>query len=248
MPFVYLYILYRLRRTEDTRAERMKLSNILAVSALTLSQTVFASPLTFELKKGEDECFYTLTSDIDCDITYYFAVQDAPKNDYDINYKIYGPANHQQPIIERSNERQGEWAFLGDDKGEYKFCFEGGKTGNKVVDFEIKYDCKQNNDVRSKNREERKKLRNLRDFDSKEDDLQTTLDDSIDTIERQLYSLENDMNYYNTRNSRNHLTVKSTESRIGWFSMYGILLVVGMSAAQILVLQFFFKQSRKSNV
>ncbi|CAB4253186.1 similar to Saccharomyces cerevisiae YDL018C ERP3 Protein with similarity to Emp24p and Erv25p, member of the p24 family involved in ER to Golgi transport [Maudiozyma barnettii] len=228
----------------------MKLSSILlsTLSALSLSQTVASTPLTFELKKGQDECFYTLTSDIDCDITYYFSVQDAPKNDYEIGYKIYGPANHQQPIIERSNERQGEWEFLGDDKGEYKFCFEGGKHGDKIVDFEIKYDCKQNNDARSKNREERKKLRNLREVKTDAEDLQTTLDDSIDKIERQLHMLESNMNYYLTRNSRNHLTVKSTESRIGWFSMYGILLVVGMSAAQILVLQWFFKQSRKNSV
>lgn len=229
----------------------MKFASIVSLvtaSTALFGQTVVSSPLTFELKKGQEECFYTLTTDTDCEITYYFSVQEAAENDYDISYKVFGPASYYQPIIERSNERQGEWAFLGDDRGEYKFCFDGGNKADKVVDLEIKYNCARNDDVRSKNREERKKLRNLRDAKNEGDDLQTSLEDSVDTIERQLYVLERNMQYYKARNGRNHLTVKSTESRIAWFSIYGILLVVGMSVAQILVLQWFFKESRRHKV
>lgn len=50
-----------------------------------------ASPLTFQLKKGEKECLYALTPDVDCTISYYFAVQQGESNDFDVNYRNICP-------------------------------------------------------------------------------------------------------------------------------------------------------------
>ncbi|KOH00334.1 Erp3p [Saccharomyces eubayanus] len=205
-----------------------------------------ASPLTFQLKKGQKECLYTLTPDIDCSISYYFAVQQGESNDFDVNYEIYAPDDKNKPIIERSGERQGEWSFVGQHKGEYSFCFYGGKAHDKIVDLDIKYTCERQDDVRNERRKVRKAQRNLR--DSKIDPLQDTLENSIDTIERQLHVLERNVQHYKTRNTRNHHTVCSTERRIVMFSIYGILLIIGMSCAQIAALEFIFRESRKHNV
>ena len=223
----------------------MRLSTVLMLAAVAS-----ASPVTFELKNGQEECFYTLTSDTDCDVTYYFHVDDAGRGEEHVDYRIYGPSNQQSPIIERSSERSGEWAFLADDKGEYRFCFSGsqGDRYDKVVSLELKYDCKINNDARSRNKADRRKLRNLREVSDEGEEMQHSLDNAVDSIERQLHKLEGDMNYYITRNGRNHLTVQSTESRIAWFSFYGILIIIGMSAGQILLLQWLFAQSRKHKV
>ena len=205
-----------------------------------------ASPLTFELNKGRKECLYTLTPDTDCTISYYFAVQQGESNDFDVNYEIFAPDDKNKPIIERSGERQGEWSFIGQHKGEYAICFYGGKAHDKIVDLDFKYNCEHQDDIRNERRKARKAQRNLR--DSKTDPLQDSVENSIDTIERQLHVLERNIQYYKSRNTRNHHTVCSTEHRIVMFSIYGILLIIGMSCAQIAILEFIFRESRKHNV
>ncbi|CCF58827.1 hypothetical protein KAFR_0F02300 [Kazachstania africana CBS 2517] len=215
---------------------------------LLVVNVVCASPVTFELKKGITDCFNILTPTTDCQVIYYFAVQFGENEDYKLSYDIYEPGSTGQgnPIISRVDERQGEWTFVGKHKGEYKFCFNGGSKSDKVVDLEIQYDCDAVNDVRADKRARRKANRNLKKTD--EDELSTSLENSIDSIERQLFELENNLRYYTTRNLRNHQTVSSTNRRIVLFSIYGILLVLGMSIGQILVLQWFFKESRKRKV
>lgn len=216
-----------------------------------------ASPLTFILGKGEQECFYTLTPDTDCEISYYFAVQHGDNNDYKLNYDIYGPDSSGKAIISRSGERQGEWTFVGDSKGEYSFCFDNPSQYNeRVVDLEIKYKCDRQGplDVKRANRRQERNIVPLKGVDASEngsgmsEQLHRSLDDKLDVIERQLYLLERNMDYYSTRNERNHYTVSSTERRITLFSIYGILLIVGMSLGQILVLKWIFKESRRQQV
>lgn len=211
-----------------------------------LANVILASPVTFELNKGLRECFYLLTPDIDCRVSYYFAVQAGESNDYDIDYEVFGPGQRES-IIQRHKERQGEWTFNADHKGEYSICFYGGKAHDKIVDFEMKYECNNDErDIRNQRRKARKDQRQLR--DDKDDKLQDSLENSIDLLEQKLYGLERSMQYYKTRNNRNHHTVSSTDKRIVMFSIYGILLVVGMSVAQIAVLQWFFTESRRQKV
>ena len=71
-----------------------------------------ASPLTFELNKGRKECLYTLTPDIDCTISYYFAVQQGESNDFDVNYEIFAPDDKNKPIIERLYSQCPELAYI----------------------------------------------------------------------------------------------------------------------------------------
>lgn len=210
---------------------------------LGISSLVIGSPVTFELSKGQRECFYTLTPDIGCTISYYFAVQEGDANDFQVNYEIFGPADKYTPLLKRSKERQGEWSFPAEHMGEYAFCFDGGQEHNKIVDLEINYKCAREENERSERRKARKEQRKLREASSNK--LQESLENSVDNIERQLYLLERNMQYYKTRNNRNHYTVRSTNRRVVLFSIYGILLLVGMSCAQVFVLQCFFKASRK---
>ena len=74
--------------------------------------------------------------------------------------------------------------------------------------------------------------------------MQTT----IDRIDAQLDGLYKAMQYYKTRNNRNQATVVSTESRIYYFSIFEVLLMVGMGFLQITIVQLFFRGSRKQLV
>lgn len=220
---------------------------MLAIAVLFLS-LVGASPLTFELLKGERQCFHTLTTRTDCSISYYYEVLSGTGNDLNVQYEIFEPGNLHEPIVNRNNEHKGHWSFPAKHRGEYTFCFYGGKAHDKIVELEITSECGNvASDVRSQRRNFRKNQRGIEDKgESKQ--LKTKLEDSIDKIERQLYSLENSLGYYKTRNDRNHATVRSTEKRITAFSFYGILLIIGMSLGQIAVLQWVFKESRKQKV
>ena len=238
----------------------MKLTKLMKTFLLTAATTitVLSSPLTFELQKGKTECIYTLTTDIDCTINYYFAVQSGEGNDFDVGYEIFSPDDRKNPLFVRSKERQGEWHFVAQHKGEYKFCFHGGRLHNKVIDFEVTQQCARKDDARSKKLAARKRNRRIEgqagdnsqdEFQSKEGaELDETLEGSLDAIEEKLMRLERGLQYYRSRNSRNHYTVKSAERRTVQFSIYVVLLIVGMGAAQIAVLQWIFKQSRRNNV
>ncbi|CCK72530.1 Erp3p KNAG_0K01670 [Huiozyma naganishii CBS 8797] len=231
----------------------MNSRRLLRVAAIAIAVVgcphAWASPLTFELKGGQRECFYTLTPDVDCDVSYYFAVQQSANNDFKIGYEVFGPDSATEAIIRREGERQGEWGFVAEPKGEYSFCFYDPGHSDKVVDLEITYKCAKQDarDLRRAARKRQKPLGEAPGHDAAEQ-LQGSLENSVDTIERQLYQLERSMQYYKTRNNRNHDTVQSTERRIAMFSLYGIVLILGMSAAQIAVLQWFFKESRKQKV
>lgn len=218
--------------------------NYLIVLMLLFKLTL-SSPVTFELKAGEKEWFHILTSDIDCIITYYFAVQQGDDNDFNIEYQIFGPGNKYSPLIDIPKQSQGEWSFPAEHKGEYSFCFYGGESHNKIVDLEISHVCKAESPSKIGRKSNKQELNSL---SKNYDQLEDLLDDSIDTIERQLHILDKNIQYYKIRNNRNQYTVSSTEQRIVWFSIYGILLIVGMSFIQIITLQVAFNKRRVNTV
>ena len=59
-------------------------------------------------------------------------------------------------------------------------------------------------------------------------------------IESRASNLLRTLQYYKTRNNRNESTVKSTESRIFWFSIFELLLMVGMAGLHVIIVQLFF--------
>lgn len=184
-----------------------------------------------------------MTPKAHCTISYYFAVQNGEGNDYAVSYQIYEPGDNSYPMIERFDLRQGEWSFPAENRGEYAFCFEGGDEHNKILDLDIQHSCENEADIWSQRRRARKEARHLRNVHN--DPLQSAVENSVDKIEEQLYLLERNLVYYKSRNKRNHHTVRSTDRRILLFSIYAILLVIGMGFAEVLILKWFFKESRK---
>ncbi|AQZ15998.1 ERP3 (YDL018C) [Zygosaccharomyces parabailii] len=220
--------------------------NCYLVYFVFLLPKIWGSPITFELVKGRQECYYVLTPEADCTISYYFAVQGSQTNNYNVDYQIFEPGDKSTPMIERTGIRQGEWSFPAENRGEYGFCFHGGSESNKILDLDIQHSCENEADIWSQRRKARKEARHLRNVQS--DPLQSAVENSVDKIEEQLYLLERNLIYYKSRNKRNHHTVRSTDRRILLFSIYAILLVIGMGLAEITLLKWFFKESRKHAV
>lgn len=167
---------------------------------------------------------------------YYFAVQAG--GSFDINYNIKGP--NQQIIVSKEKERSGDYVFTADQIGEYEFCFDNEMStfAEKVIDFEIKTD----DDLEAKQR--KASLPNAPSENVAVEHMQL----SVEKIERKLQLLENSLNYYKTRNNRNQSTVKSTQTRIFWFSLLDLGLMLAMAVFQVGVVKFFFQGSRKQLV
>lgn len=213
----------------------MYLSTVLA--CLTLFQMATAA-LTFTLGAHETLCYYIFTEKPRTAISYYFAVQSG--GSFDVDYTIKNPRG--EVVVSEDKQRQGDFVINADLAGEYELCFSNGMStfAEKVVDFDIIFDNDDGlNDFRA-NMPDQPNAKPMAHVES--------MQNTVDKIDLQLDGLLRTIQYYKTRNNRNQATVKSTEGRIYYFSIFEVLLMVGMAFLQITVVQLFFKGSRKQLV
>ncbi len=200
--------------------------------ALTLLVSyVHATALTFALEPNEKQCFYIFNNKPNSNVGYYFAVQSGGA--FDINYYIKAPNG--VIIVKADKLTHADYIFTADQVGEYEFCLSNDMStfAEKIVDFEIKVD----DDFKASLPEAPK-------GNAAAEGMQKT----VNSIEQKINQLANSLAYYKTRNNRNQSTVKSTESRIFWFSIIDLMLMAGISAFQVLVVKYFFQGSRKQMV
>lgn len=203
---------------------------------LTICQLISGSALTFVLSAQETSCYYVFTKTPNTAISYYFAVQSGGA--FDVDYTIKNP--RAETIVSQDKQRLGEFVFNADIVGEYEFCFANGMStfAEKVVDFEIKFES--DDEEFKANMPDQPNTKPIAHVES--------MQKTVDNIDTQLDGLLRTLQYYKTRNNRNQATVKSTESRIYYFSIFEVLLMVGMAFLQITIVQLFFKGSRKQLV
>lgn len=206
------------------------------IALLAVVQLIAASALTFNLPAKDSACFYIFTTKPNTQVSYYFAVQMG--GSFDVDYSIKDP--NQKTMVSETKQRQGSFVLTAESVGEYEFCFsnEMSTFAEKVVDFEIKIEG-DGSEFRASMPEQP----NVRPIAHVEGMKKTA-----DSIDQQLDELKRSLQYYKTRNNRNQATVQSTESRIYYFSILEVLLMVGMAFLQITIVQLFFKGSRKQLV
>lgn len=204
---------------------------------LALCQLISGSALTFQLGAQATECFYIFTTKPNTPVSYYFAVQSGGA--FDVDYTIKSPRG--EILVKEEKERLGDFVFQADIIGEYEFCFSNGMStfAEKVVDFEIKFEDSNTNNFKA-NMPDQPNTKPIAHVEN--------MKRTVDKIDTQLDGLLRTLQYYKTRNNRNQATVKSTESRIYYFSIFEVLLMVGMAFLQITIVQLFFKGSRKQLV
>lgn len=207
----------------------MRLLNAVSLF-LAVLPAALAFPLTVIVAANDVECFYGEAYQPGVKIGFSYAVQSGGQ--FDIDFKVKAPNG--EVLYDQPKESQGEYSFAARTAGEYQFCFSNDMStfSDKVVEFDLSIDS----------------------------EIKATLPPSVgsgdtDFVERAITSIEErtanmvrSLQYYKTRNNRNESTVKSTENRIFWFSIFEVLLMVGMGVLHVTIVQLFFTGSRKQLV
>lgn len=233
---------------------------------LSFLNTISCSPLTLDLNPDTEQCIYTELPIKECVIKYYFNIQDWAYDDEFVDYSIYHilsdtisnkehrilkPKNdpkdeRQVKLMTKTKQRIGEWQFTADEKGEYKICFISKK--HKIIDLDISHDC-----TLSPYYDMSKNLDHM--MDPLADDSVISLkeindlavDDKlrllIENLDEQVNSLRTNLDYYRVRNARNLRTVKSTLSRINWFSLGSMLVITLVCFIQVTLVKYLFTRT-----
>ncbi|CAN6671951.1 protein Erp2p [Trichomonascus vanleenenianus] len=202
----------------------------LIVWLFALIAAVCAFPLTVDVAANDVECFYGEVARADSLVGLSYSVQSG--GSFDIDFRIKAPNG--QVIYEQLKEREGEYAFTARLVGEYQFCFSNDMStfSDKQVEFDLNIDSALKAQLPP----------------SVGQGETESVERTISLIEDRTNNILRQLHYYKTRNNRNESTVKSTGSRIFWFSIFEVLLMAGMSVLQVTIVQLFFTGSRKQLV
>ncbi|SCZ90953.1 BZ3500_MvSof-1268-A1-R1_Chr1-3g02416 [Microbotryum saponariae] len=194
---------------------------------------VQGSALTTTILANERSCFYALVDKPGEKVGFYFAVQSG--GSFDIDWTVTDPAD--TIVIEGERERQGDYIFTAHLIGEYSFCFSNDMSSfsEKLVDFDIMVESEPRPVAPAK--------------PTGLTEQTSSLEESIYKLSGSLSSIQRTQKYFRTRENRNVSTVKSTQWRIWACSITESLMMVGMSAFQVWVVQRFFSgPSRRRQV
>jgi hypothetical protein len=201
----------------------------LLVTLALLAQTVLATALTYWVPAGSQECFYAWVDEPGRKVAFYFAVQTG--GDFDIGFKVTDPLS--RIVIDGQKKRQGDYIFTGNYRGEYSFCFDNTQvsSGKKLIDFDITVENEAN----------RASMPVPHPLGVEQ---ASAMDESLFNMNNGVSHILRAQKYFRTRENRNHSTVKSTESRVFWFSFFQSLVIVTMAFVQVYVVKKFFNTRR----
>lgn len=199
---------------------------------LTLLGSAFATALTYKLEANEQACFYTHIEHPGFKVAFYFAVQSG--GSFDIDYSFTAPDGG--IIMKGDKERQGDYVFTASQRGEHALCFSNDMStfAEKLVDFEVSVEHEARAELPAKQ--------------GTTSEQTTALEESLHKLAGQISTIARSQKYFRTRENRNFSTVRSTESRIFYFSVIESLMMVSMACLQVFIVRFFFVGARKALV
>ena len=214
-----------------------------------------AAALTSLLEPHERACYYAWVDKAGEKVGFYFAVQSGGA--FDIDYVVHDPLD--KVIIEGKKERQLDIIFTGNEVGEYSFCFE-----NQMSTFAeklVSIPRPQRPDRPASPASDRLASPHLShqiDFDITVEseprlDLPISaaallsehsapLETSISKMQEKLTNIARTQRYFRVRENRNFGTVKSTRSKILWYSITESLVMVGISVGQVYFVRALFEK------
>lgn len=200
----------------------------------SLLKLILGTTYTFVLNPLDISCYYLDTVKPNVQIIFYFAVQNG--GDFDIDYTVRDP--NKKIVTSENKKRQIDIIFTGKFPGEYEFCFSNTMStfADKTVDFEIKIEDESDFIETNKIYKDDQESKIL---------LIDKVQQSVKTFDKNFDIILRNIQYYKTRNARNFSTVKSTSNRIFYFSLLEVSLMIGITLSQIVIIQLFFKGSRK---
>ncbi|ODQ65720.1 hypothetical protein NADFUDRAFT_82701 [Nadsonia fulvescens var. elongata DSM 6958] len=207
--------------------QRQVFAWILPVLALCIG--VSATTLTTRLSGNEISCYYTQVDSLKTKLKFFFAVNAG--GDYMIHSRVRSPGGK---IMVDNKFKQADYVFQPETTGEYEFCFDNSLStwDDKLIDFEISVE----NDLRAE-------------LPGSSKDIETkTIEKHLESLDNKVGLVTTSMRYLKTREFRSMNTVRSTENRIFYFSLIEMILMISISALQVIIVQLFFKGSRASFV
>jgi hypothetical protein len=220
-----------------------------SLSLLTLFVTfllAFPAPvasvtLTYTINPSERVCFHTMSTHKNEKLAFYFAVQRG--GDFDVDYDVIDPNGIH--ILGGTKERQGDFVFASKEVGEYSFCLSNGMStvAEKVVDFDISVEHEVKADLYNPSNDLPSPLPKNEEANRKVEETAEPIHALLDDVYVELMNIHRMQKHFKTRENRNFATVKSTESRVFWFSVTECMLIVAVSVGQVVVIQGFFGNS-----
>ena len=183
-------------------------------------------------------------------VEFVFQVQEG--GSFDIDYEVLDPSK--RSIQSGTQESQGDYVFAATSAGEYAFCFSNTMStfANKLVDFDVTLGPDPAATESKFRLAKRSALQGAvptnKKLDADTEVFFRHMEEGIEKLSTTFSHIQRTQKYFQTREKRNFSTVRSTESRIFWFSMLELALMVGMGAGQVYLVRTFFSMSGKSRV
>ena len=171
------------------------------------------------------ECLYhDILNDEDTLVVSY---QVMTGGNFEIDFEITAPDGSQ--LVLEKQKKYSDFVLKSFGLGQYTFCFTNSYgTALKKIEFTLEMEKKLDNS--NVNAED------------------IVASNAIEEIERNLNKITKTLNYLRAREWRNMSTVESTGSRLVWLSLLVMGVMVGISAVQAFVIQFFFKSRQRNFV
>lgn len=209
------------------RLSSLLLLPLLSVLLILLPASVQSAALTTLLEPHERSCYYAWVDAAGEKVGFYFAVQSGGQ--FDIDYTVHDP--DQKLIIGGHKERQLDIIFTGNTVGEYTFCFENAMStvAEKLIDFDITVESEPRLDLPIT------PAKLLKEHSA-------PLEEGISGLGDKLTQIGRTQRYFRVRENRNFDTVRSTQSKIWWYSVVESITMVGISVAQVWIVRALFEK------
>lgn len=200
-----------------------------AIVGLTLVNASSANyaPFSINLPAFSKEClYYDIVRDEDSLVVGY---QVLTGGNFEIDFTINGPDGNE--IVNEKQKKYSDFVLKSFGLGKYTFCF-ANTYGTALKKVEVTLELEKSS------------------FDIKDDDNmeEAVANHAVAEIDRNLNKITKIMNYLRAREFRNMSTVNSTESRLKWLSILVMIIMVGISVLQALIIQLFFKARQRNYV
>ena len=187
-------------------------------------------------------------------LAFYYSVQSAgASGNYEISTQVHSPKD--EVVLEADKYSTGDYVFSATSPGEYSFCFINHDSAEKMIYIDVTAESDTITQNGLAGSEAVKPPAGSTDHAAKQDLKQTVsnLDSLTLSLNAKMDALHKQMMYIKTRESRNistgmifkvskNIIVKSTQSRIRWFTFLESSLMIGISAAQVFLIRTFFSR------
>ncbi|CCH61265.1 hypothetical protein TBLA_0E02120 [Henningerozyma blattae CBS 6284] len=183
-------------------------------------------PVDLTLPAFSKECIYYDVTDPNAILEVRYQVLYG--GNFEIDCEVFSPTNSK--IIDEKQSKFGEYVLTNYGLGSYQFCLSNSYgTASKKVEFLI--GIKEDTELGLENNP---------------NDMEDALaQNSLNEIQRSLEKIRKMNDYLRAREWRNLYTVESTKSRLTWYSITIISLMITISIVQSLIIQFFFKRGQR---